>query len=134
MYTASWGSIECFMLVGYFHSQTKKMNEKFEEKSIGEINDNNETKISVYRFLKDENETERRLNIIRKVNVNLKLTNESVICRSSCPEVFCKIDAFRNFATFSGKPLCQSLFFNKVAAGLQLYQKRDSDTGFFLWP
>ena len=134
MYTASWGSIECFMLVGYFHSQTKKMNEKFEEKSIGEINDNNETKISVYRFLKDENETERRLNIIRKVNVNLKLTNESVICRSSRPEVFCKIDVFRNFATFSGKHLCQSLFFNKVAAGLQLYQKRDSDTGFFLWP
>ena len=44
------------------------MNEKFEEQSIGEINDNNETKISVYRFLKDENETERRLNIIRKVN------------------------------------------------------------------
>ena len=32
-----------------------------------------------------------------------------------------------NFAKFTGKNLCQSLFFNKVA-GLQLYQKRGSDT------
>ena len=35
--------------------------------------------------------------------------------RSSCPEVFCKIAALRNFAKFTGKHLCQSLFFNKVA-------------------
>ena len=35
--------------------------------------------------------------------------------RSSRLEVFCKKDALRNFAKFSGKHLCQSLFFNKVA-------------------
>ena len=40
----------------------------------------------------------------------------------------------RNFAKFTGKHLCQSLFFNKVAAtGLQLYLKRDSGTSVFLW-
>ena len=33
--------------------------------------------------------------------------------RSSRPEVFCKKGVLRNFAKFTGKHLCQSLFFNK---------------------
>ena len=37
------------------------------------------------------------------------------ICRGSRPEVFCKKDVLRNFAKFTGKHLCQSVFFNKVA-------------------
>ena len=36
--------------------------------------------------------------------------------RSSHPEVFCKKVVLRNFAKFTGKDLCQSLFFNKVAS------------------
>ena len=36
--------------------------------------------------------------------------------RSSRPEVFCKKGVLRNFAKFTGKHLCQSLFYNKVAA------------------
>ena len=51
--------------------------------------------------------------------------------RSSHPKVFRKKGAKRNFAKLTGKHLCQSLFFNKVA-GLQLHLKRDSDTGVFL--
>ena len=35
--------------------------------------------------------------------------------RSSCPMVFYKMGVCRNFAKFTGKHLCQSLFFNKVA-------------------
>ena len=35
------------------------------------------------------------------------------ICRSSRSEVFCKKGVLRNFANFTGKHLCQSLFFNK---------------------
>ena len=31
------------------------------------------------------------------------------------PVVFCKKGVLRNFAKFTGKHLCQSLFFNKVA-------------------
>ena len=31
------------------------------------------------------------------------------------PVVFCKKGVLRNFAKFTGKNLCQSLFFNKVA-------------------
>ena len=36
-------------------------------------------------------------------------------CGSSLSEVFCKKGVFRNFTRFTGKHLCQSLFFNKVA-------------------
>ena len=35
--------------------------------------------------------------------------------RSSCPEVFCKKVVLRNFGKFTGKHLCQSLYFDKVA-------------------
>ena len=38
----------------------------------------------------------------------------SATCRSSRLEVFCKIGTFKNFAKFTRKHLCQSLFFNKV--------------------
>ena len=39
----------------------------------------------------------------------------NTIYRSSRPEVFCKKGVHRNFAKFTGKHPCQSLFFNKVA-------------------
>ena len=35
--------------------------------------------------------------------------------RSSRPDVFCKKGVLRNFSKFTGKHLCQGLFFNKVA-------------------
>ena len=35
------------------------------------------------------------------------------------PDVFCKKGVFSNFSKFTGKNLCQSLYFNKVA-GLQV--------------
>ena len=38
----------------------------------------------------------------------------SINNRSSRPEVFCKKRVLRNFTKFTGKHLCQSLFFNKV--------------------
>ena len=41
--------------------------------------------------------------------------------RSSRPEVFCKKGAIRNFAKFTGKHLCQSFFFDKVAG--QIHRK-----------
>ena len=34
--------------------------------------------------------------------------------RSIRPDLFCKKGVLRNFAKFTGKHLCQSLFFNKV--------------------
>ena len=58
--------------------------------------------------------------------------HQDYLHRSSCPEVFCKKGALRNFTKFTGKHLCQSLFLNKVA-GLQpatLSRKRVWDSGF----
>ena len=43
------------------------------------------------------------------------------ILRRSRPEMFCKKCALENFAKFTVKHLCQSLFFNKVSGLLQLY-------------
>ena len=39
--------------------------------------------------------------------------------RSSRPEVFCKTGVLKNFAKLTGKHLCQSLSFNKVASQRQ---------------
>ena len=44
----------------------------------------------------------------------LFLTNQKFSNRSSRPEVFCRKGVLGNFAKFTGKHLCQSLFFNKV--------------------
>ena len=42
------------------------------------------------------------------------------------PEVFCKKGVLRNFEEFTGKHLCQSLFFNKVSSlrSATLFKKR----------
>ena len=55
---------------------------------------------------------------------------EILFYRNSHPEVFCKKGVLRNFVKFTGKHLCQSLFFNKVA--YHFIKKRDSGTGVFL--
>ena len=62
------------------YASTKKIkNEKFEGKNIREVSDSNKTSIPGYFFLNDEIETERWLNIMDKVNADLRVTNESVI-------------------------------------------------------
>ena len=53
--------------------------------------------------------------------------------RSSCPEVFYKKGVLRNFPKFTGKHLCQRLFFNKaVGLACNFIKKRVSGTGVFL--
>ena len=42
--------------------------------------------------------------------------------RTSRPEVFYERGALKNFAKFTGKQLCQSLFFNKVTGRPALAQ------------
>ena len=48
------------------------------------------------------------------------------ILRSSRPDVFCKKGVLKNFAKFTGKHLCQSLFFNRVAGGACNFIKKES--------
>ena len=62
------------------------------------------------------------------------LTGKSRNCRSSYSQIFIKISVLKNFAIFTGKHLCRSLFLRK----LQVLKpasllKGDSNTGVFLW-
>ena len=57
----------------------------------------------------------------------LEICEPHAQCRSSRLEVSFKKSVLRNFAKFTGKHLCQSLFFNKVA-GLRAVKKM---TGFY---
>ena len=58
---------------------------------------------------------------------------EVVIQRSSRPGVFCAKSVLKNFANFTGKQLCQSLFFNEVAdLRSATLLKRDSSIGVLL--
>ena len=56
------------------------------------------------------------------------------LVRNSCTEVFCKKDNLKKFAKFTGKHLCQSLFFFCKVAGLRhaTLLKKSSRTGVFL--
>ena len=61
----------------------------------------------------------------------LKITvTANWLCRSKHQTCSMKKDVLRNFTKFTGKQLCQSIFFNKVAGAAW---KRDSGTGVFLW-
>ena len=61
-------------------------------------------------------------------SVHGQVTNRSFRCyRSSHRRYSKKKGALKNVPKFTGKHLCKSLFWNKVA------KKRDSGTGVFLW-
>ena len=57
---------------------------------------------------------------IKKYTLKLVFGIPGKLNRSSFPDVFYKKGALKSFAKFTGKQLCQSLFFNKVA-GLRLF-------------
>ena len=71
---------------------------------------------SVYIKQWCENERKKFFKIFLLLQLHLlQLTAKHRTTRSSRPEVFCKKGVLRNFAKVTGKHLCQSLFFNKVA-------------------
>ena len=57
------------------------------------------------------------------INELLRLIFLFFFYRRSCLEVFCKKYVLKSFTKFTGKHLCQSLFFNKVA-GLRPAKKK----------
>ena len=63
--------------------------------------------------------------------INSHLSYAFNFYRRSRLQMFFKIGVLENFAKFEGKHSCWGLLFNKVAC-LQLYCKRDSNTGVFL--
>ena len=46
---------------------------------------------------------------------NIHVPDQNALFRSSRFEVSCKKGALKNLVKFTGKHLCQSLFFNKIA-------------------
>ena len=56
------------------------------------------------------------------------------ILKSSCQEVFCKKGVFNFFLKFTGKHLCQSLSFNKVADFRPEIQKISKSTFYYRTP
>ena len=77
----------------------------------------------VWRF-RNVNEFESLYMVICSSYIYLIIDKK--IFRSSRPGVFCKKVVLMNFANFTGKHLCESLFLIKLEAwGLQLYLKRD---------
>ena len=55
-------------------------------------------------------------------NKNVRELKLSTFLRSSRPDVFCEKGVLRNFAKFTRKHLCQSLFFKKVAGDTFFYR------------
>ena len=87
------------------------------------------------------NEFPNMISVTSEVGYYVKVS-ESIL-RSSHQRCFVKKGVLRNVTKFTGKHLCQSLFFNKVVglssttllkktSHLQLYLKRDSGAGVFL--
>ena len=56
---------------------------------------------------------------------------ETILFQEQRPEVFCKNVFHSSFAKFTGKHLCQSLFFNKVA-GLADFLRTKNTSGWLL--
>ena len=67
-------------------------------------------------LIKSENAAETLLQWFKDKRMN----------RSSRPEVFCKKGVLKNFAKFTGKHLCQSSFFNKVAGLRRNFIKKET--------
>ena len=66
----------------------------FKKHFVEDFSDSNKNKNSLQCFPKYENEREKLLNIIRKVNANLEVTNETAICEKHWPKCFEKIKVF----------------------------------------
>ena len=65
------------------------------------------------KTIQSYNRVDARFQIAKNLINNLNSISNG---KSSRPEVFCQKSILRNFVKFTGKHLCQSLFFNKVAA------------------
>ena len=50
------------------------------------------------------------LQILFSVSAKRLFFSQNVSVRSGCPEVFCKRVVLKNFAKFTGKHLCESVF------------------------
>ena len=92
--------------------------------SNSKVFDNTETNMSIVRA---DFQTFHPLSSIKsadevKIIVDVEF---HFLFRSSSPDVFCEKGVLRNFAKFTGKHLCQSLVFNKVAGTVCNFTKKE---------
>ena len=73
------------------------------------------TAFGLQLYLKRDSSTDFFLWILGSFEEHLFNRTHLYYCRSSRPKVFCVKGVLRNFTKFTGKHLCQSLCFNKVA-------------------
>ena len=69
--------------------------------------------------------------ISERFTVKFELIFVLTLDKSSRPDVLCEKGVLRNFAKFTGKHLCQNLFFNKVAGGACNFIKKETLTQVF---
>ena len=71
---------------------------------------------------------------VKNIVIRINAFMSNAFSRSRRLEVFCEKGVLKSFAKFTGKHLRQSLFLIKLQTlGLQIYEKRVSGTGVFLW-
>ena len=66
------------------------------------------------KLLLSFNDSLYKEHLVQGTLLNDCFQNRKIIFRRSRPEVFCKRSVLRNFAKFTGKQLCQGLFFKIV--------------------
>ena len=98
----------------------------FKNLKFGDIQIKQNFKVKYLEYLLDKTMSEEAMaiNVINKINNKLKFLHPKNKFLTPAPEAViqrCSIkkNVLRNFTKFTGKHLCQSLFFNKVT-GLRL--------------
>ena len=75
--------------------------------------------VSVRERKQTNKKKKKQIRIFLKSSKALIVRTNKRNYRSSRPDLFCKKIVLRNFGKFTGKHLCKSLFFNKVAGWLK---------------
>ena len=69
--------------------------------------------------------------VVTKIKLRTKIKKHNQLYRSSHQRCSLRKGVLRNFAKFTGKHLCQSLFFNKVAGAACNFIKKETLTQVF---
>ena len=70
----------------------------------------------IFEIMKKENNTNTS-----SFDIFIRCKFKKPLFRRSCPEVLCEKGVPRNFTKFTGKHLCQSLFFDKKETLVQVF-------------
>ena len=126
-----WWSIPSFSFIGYTPMEVIKKSDNWRQIC-------KQTSSNFYT----SNDVSRRKNcsyvITRLRNTSLitffkKILKQSLDVKTQSPEGFCKKGDLRNFANFTEKHLCWSLFIKVASLQPTIFLKRDSNSSAFLW-